>query len=74
VVLGDPRALARWIVRGERPATLPAGRYPTRMPAFGWLRAADAAALLTFLRTHFGNAAAPVDAATVAAALGGPAP
>jgi mono/diheme cytochrome c family protein len=70
-VLGDPQALARWVVRGERPASVPAGRFPTRMPPFGWLGDADAAALLTYVRSHFGNAAPPVDAATIAAALAG---
>jgi mono/diheme cytochrome c family protein len=70
VVLGDPRALALWIVKGQRSALMPEGRYATKMPAFGWLDAEHGAALLTFLRSSFGNAAPPVDAATVAAALG----
>jgi mono/diheme cytochrome c family protein len=65
VVQGDPGALAAWVVRGQRPATMPAGRYATVMPQFGWLRAADAAALLTYLRTNFGNHAASVDAASL---------
>jgi mono/diheme cytochrome c family protein len=39
------------------------------MPKFGWLNDADAAALLTYLRSSFGNRAPPVDAATVASAL-----
>jgi mono/diheme cytochrome c family protein len=69
VVLGDPKALARWVVKGERPAGMPAGRYPTKMLQFGWLHDADAAALLTYLRSSFGNAAPPVDAATIADAL-----
>ncbi len=68
-VLGDPGALARWIVKGRRPPTLPTGRYSTAMPQFGWLKDADTAALLTYLRSSFGNQAAPVDAATVARAL-----
>ncbi len=70
LVLGDPAALARWIVKGERPASMPAGRYAAMMPQFEWLRDEDAAALLTYLRSNFGNAAPAVDAATVAAALG----
>lgn len=65
VVAGDPVVLAAWIVRGTRPATLPAGRYTTAMPQFAWLRAADAAALLTYLRGSFGNQAAAVDAAAL---------
>jgi mono/diheme cytochrome c family protein len=68
-VLGDPGALARWVVKGQRPPTLPTGRYSTAMPHFGWLKDADTAALLTYLRSSFGNQAPPVDAATVARAL-----
>lgn len=70
MVLGDPKPLALWVVKGERPASMPAGRYPTAMPQFGWMSAADTAALLTYLRSNFGNAAPPVEAANVAAALG----
>jgi mono/diheme cytochrome c family protein len=70
VVLGDPKALALWVIKSQRPASMPAGRYPSAMPPFGWMKDADAAALLTYVRSSFGNAAAPVDAATVAAALG----
>jgi len=69
VVLGDPKALALWVIKGRRPSSLPAGRYPTSMSPFGWLKAADAAALFTYLRTSFGNSASPVDAAAVAEAL-----
>lgn len=69
VVLGDPAALSRWVIQGIRPTMLPAGQYPTAMPKFGWMKPADAAALFTYLRTSFGNAAAPVDAAAVAATL-----
>lgn len=70
VVLGSPAALARWVVKGERPAAVPEGRYPTAMPRFGWLKARDGAALLTYLRSHFGNAAPPVTDTVVAEALG----
>ena len=68
-VLGDPKALTRWVVKGKRAPTMPPGRYATSMPQFGWLKDADAAALFTYLRSSFGNRAAPVDAATVASAL-----
>ena len=68
-VLGDPAALARWVIEGQRAASMPAGRYSTAMPRFGWLKPDDAAALLTYIRSSFGNHAAPVDAATVARAL-----
>jgi mono/diheme cytochrome c family protein len=70
VVLGDPAELARWVIRGQRPPAMPVGRYPTQMLQFGWLKPADAASLFTYLRSHFGNSAAPVDAVTVAKALG----
>jgi alcohol dehydrogenase (quinone), cytochrome c subunit len=67
-VLGDPVELAQWILSQKRPASIPAGRYPTQMLLFGWMKDADAAALLTYIRTNFGNSAPPVDAATVAKA------
>jgi mono/diheme cytochrome c family protein len=70
VVLGDPKALALWVVKGQRTASMPAGRYATAMPQYGWMSAADTAALLTYLRSNFGNAAAPVATASVADALG----
>jgi mono/diheme cytochrome c family protein len=67
-VLGDPGELARWILSQKRPDTIPAGRYPTQMLPFGWMKDADVAAVLTYIRANFGNAAPPVDAATVAQA------
>jgi mono/diheme cytochrome c family protein len=70
VVTGDPVELARWVMQGQRPHSMPAGRYSTQMLQFGWMKPADAAALFSYLRSNFGNAAAPVDAATVAKALG----
>jgi mono/diheme cytochrome c family protein len=70
VVLGDPAELSRWVIRGERPPSMPAGRYSTQMLQFGWLKPADAASLFTYLRSRWGNSAAPVDAATVTKALG----
>lgn len=70
VVLGDPAELARWVIKGQRPQSMPAGRYSTQMLQFGWMKPADAAALFSFLRSNFGNSAAPVDAAAVAQALG----
>ena len=69
VLLGDPRDLTLWVIKGRRPVSMPAGRYSTVMRQFGWMKASDAAALFTYLRTNFGNAAPAVDAATVAAAL-----
>lgn len=68
VVKGDPVQLVQWVLSGKRPPTLPAGRYSTQMLLFGWMKDADAAALLTYVRSHFGNDAPAVDAATVARA------
>ena len=70
VVQGDPRELARWVIKGQRPPSMPAGRYPTQMLQFGWMKPHDAAALFTYLRSSFGNSAPAVDAATVTEALG----
>jgi mono/diheme cytochrome c family protein len=68
LVQGDPVPLAEWVLSGKRPPTLPAGRYSTQMLLFGWMKDPDAAALLTYVRSHFGNTASSVDAATVAKA------
>ena len=60
-----------YFARQASPVTvLPAGRYSTQMLSFGWMKPADAAALFSYLRSNFVNSAAPVDAATVAQALG----
>jgi mono/diheme cytochrome c family protein len=67
-VMGDPQELAQWVLSQKRPATIPAGRYPTQMLLFGWMKDDDAAALLTYIRSNFGNSAPPVDAATIARA------
>ena len=64
-VMGDPLELAQWILSQKRPASIPAGRYPTQMLLFGWMSDADAAAVLTYIRSHFGNSALPVDAAMI---------
>ena len=68
VVNGDPVQLAQWVLSGKRPPTMPAGRYSTQMLLFGWMKDPDAAALLTYVRSHFGNDTPAVDAATVAKA------
>jgi mono/diheme cytochrome c family protein len=67
-VLGDPIELAQWVLSQKRPASIPAGRYPTQMLLFGWLSDPDAAALLTYIRSNFGNSAPSVEAATIAKA------
>jgi mono/diheme cytochrome c family protein len=69
VVLGDPAALTRWVLKGQRPSSMPAGRYSTQMLQFGWMKPADAAALFSYVRSSFGNSAPAIDAATVAKAL-----
>ena len=65
-VVGDPVELALWVLSQKRPASVPAGRYPTQMLLFGWMSNEDAAALLTYIRSHFGNSAPPVDPALIA--------
>ena len=70
VVQGDPAELALWVLKGQRPSSMPAGRYSTQMLQFGWMQPEDAAALFTYLRSNFGNSASPIDAATVAGAVG----
>jgi mono/diheme cytochrome c family protein len=67
-VRGDPIELAQWVLSQKRPATIPTGRYPTQMLLFGWMKDQDVAALLTYIRSNFGNAAPPVDAAMIARA------
>jgi mono/diheme cytochrome c family protein len=69
VVLGDPGPMAAWIVKGRRPTVTPAGRFPTIMPQFVWLKPDDVAALLNYLRSSFGNHAPAVDVDTIAHAL-----
>jgi mono/diheme cytochrome c family protein len=68
IVNGDPTELTQWVLSGKRPKSMPAGRYSTQMLLFGWMKDADAAALLTYIRSNFGNHAAPLDAAAVAKA------
>jgi mono/diheme cytochrome c family protein len=70
VVNGDPAALLRWVMKGERPPSMPAGRSAAVMPPYGWLKDADAAALLTHVRSNFGNRSPAMSAADVARALG----
>ncbi|MBS0394569.1 MAG: cytochrome c [Proteobacteria bacterium] len=68
VPTGDPQVLLRWVMFGERPAALPRGRYSGMMPQFGYLSDEDLAVLLSYVRSSFGNHAAPVTPAMVAAA------
>ena len=66
-VNGDPAALAAWVVLGVRPATSPAGKYRSMMPQFTYLKDEELAAVLTHVRTSWGNTAAPVTVAQIAA-------
>jgi mono/diheme cytochrome c family protein len=66
VAIGDPDEMIGWVMYGERPASLPRGQFAGAMPQFNFLSDADAAAVLTHVRSTFGNTASAVDAATVA--------
>jgi mono/diheme cytochrome c family protein len=68
VPVGDPRELLGWVLFGERPASLPRGRYAGVMPQFGYLSDDDLATLLTYVRSSFGNRASAVTPAMVAEA------
>jgi mono/diheme cytochrome c family protein len=65
-VLGDPVELAQWVLSQKRPASIPAGQYLTQMLLFAWMSNDDTAALLTYIRSHFGNSASAVDSALIA--------
>ncbi|MEY4375663.1 MAG: hypothetical protein RJB26_213 [Pseudomonadota bacterium] len=65
-VNGDPAVLAAWVMFGVRPATTPAGKYPAMMPQFTYLKDEELAAVLTHVRSSWGNQAAAVQAADIA--------
>ncbi len=65
VATGDPRALAAWLLFGERPEGLAASRGAVRMPPFTWLSDRDIAAVITHVRSSFGNTATAVTEAEV---------
>ena len=66
VVAGDADTVIKVILAGPA-KVLPADRpkYSGQMPPITWLSDANIAALVTYIRTKFGNGAAPVDAAQV---------
>ena len=66
-VNGDPAALAAWVMHGVRPATSPAGKHRSVMPQFTYLKDEELAAVLTHLRSQWGNQATPLTAADIAA-------
>jgi len=66
-VSGDPAVLAAWVMFGVRPATTPAGKYPAMMPQFTYLKDDELAAVLTHVRSSWGNQSSPLAAADIAA-------
>jgi mono/diheme cytochrome c family protein len=68
VVSGDARALARWVMLGERPLSLAQRPNSVPMPRFDWMQDAELAELLTYVRATFGGNASAVTAADIAAA------
>lgn len=67
VATGDTHALAAWLLFGDRPEGLAPSRGAVRMPPFTWLSDADIAAVISHVRSNFGNAAAAVTEAEVSA-------
>lgn len=68
VAAGEAPALAAWLLFGERPEGLAPRHGAVRMPPFTWLSDADIAAVMTHIRSHFGNQATAVTEDEVAAA------
>jgi mono/diheme cytochrome c family protein len=63
----DPTTLVRVVVQGTRAVSTPSMPTAPAMPAFGWkLNDAQIAAVLTFIRNSWGNAASAVSSADVA--------
>ena len=60
VPLGDADVMLAWVMYGQRPTVLPRGAYAGVMPQFAFLTDADLAALLTHVRSSFGNHATPI--------------
>ena len=69
-VNGDPGRLARLVLRGlTGPVTVAGATFNGAMPAWAdALKDAEVAAVLTYVRSHFGNTAGPIAADAVAAA------
>jgi mono/diheme cytochrome c family protein len=65
----DPASLIRVVLQGTRAVATDAAPTGPAMPAFGWKLSDDqAAAVLTYIRNAWGNAAATVSAGSVASA------
>jgi mono/diheme cytochrome c family protein len=60
VTIGDPEPLLAWVMFGVRPESLPKGEYRGVMPQYAYLSDADLAALITHVRSSFGNSASAV--------------
>jgi len=67
VPLGDAGVMLAWVMYGQRPAALPRGVYAGVMPQFAYLTDADLAALVTHVRSSFGNQASAITPAMVGA-------
>jgi len=65
LVNGAPEPLIAWVMYGTRPPAWVDRHYPPVMPPYARLSDTDLATVLTYIRTHFGNAASPVTAQTV---------
>jgi mono/diheme cytochrome c family protein len=63
----DTTTLARVVLQGTRAVSTPSKPTAPAMPAFDWrLNDAQVAAVLTYIRNSWGNAASPVTAGTIA--------
>jgi mono/diheme cytochrome c family protein len=63
----DPTTLVRVVLQGTRAASTPSMPTAPAMPAFNWrLGDAQVAAVLTYIRNSWGNAAPPVAASAIA--------
>jgi mono/diheme cytochrome c family protein len=63
----DPTTLARVVLQGARAVSTPGMPTAPAMPAFDWrFDNAQVAAVLTYIRNSWGNAAAPVATSTIA--------
>ena len=62
----DPEVLLAWVMFGVRPTVLPAGHYAGVMPQFNYLSDADLAAILSYVRSSFGNQSSVITVEQVA--------
>jgi mono/diheme cytochrome c family protein len=63
----DPTTLVRVVLQGTRAVSTPGKPTAPAMPAFGWrLNDAQVAAVLTYIRNNWGNAASTLTAGAIA--------